>query len=275
MEYINSIRGIDLALYRHATVKRKLDLRLDETGSRNYEEYLNYLMANPGEINNLIRALTIKFSNFFRNPLVFELLYSSVLPELISEFRFLKVWSIGCANGEEPYSIALIINELLKREKDYFDYKVLGTDIDSTAIEKALKGEYHENELLEVKKKYLDAFFQKISELREPLHGHEHIFRIRNEIKSMVEFTCDDLIGALKSKKAFPGAYNLILCRNVLIYMNRSLQEEVLRSLSERIYENGYLVLGETETIPEAVKNKFSQAFPGVKIYKKIAASQR
>lgn len=218
--------------------------------------------------------MTIKFSNFFRNPLVFELLYSSILPELIAEFRFLKVWSVGCANGEEPYSIAIMINELLKREKDFFDYKILGTDLDGGAIEKALKGEYHENDLLEVKKRYLDDFFQKISEPGETPHGHVHMFRISNEIKSMVKFACDDLIGALKTKKAFPDAYNLILCRNVLIYMNRSLQEEVLRSFSEKIYGNGYLVIGESETIPEAIKDKFSQIFPGVKIYKKLPASQ-
>ncbi|MEW6109652.1 MAG: protein-glutamate O-methyltransferase CheR [Nitrospirota bacterium] len=271
-EYIHKTRGIDFALYRHATIKRKLDLLLEETGLSSYSDYLQYLKSNSDEIDNLIKTLTIKVSNFFRNPLVYELLYSNVLPEIISEFRFLKVWSIGCANGEEPYSIAIMVNELLKKERDFFDVKILGTDIDSEAIGKAITGEYHENELSEVKKKYLDAFFQKIPGPHNPLHEQEHIYRINNEIKSLVTLSCEDMIGRLRSRKLRLEAYNLLLCRNVLIYMNRELQEEILKNLSEIIYENGYLVLGETETIPEIYRNSFNQIFPGVKIYKKLTS---
>src|SRR3990172_10812902 len=93
-EFVNGIRGVDFALYRQATVTRKLGLRLEETRTYNCREYLSYLKAHPEELDNLIRALTIKVSNFFRNPLVFELLDAFILPELIAQFRSLDRKSV-------------------------------------------------------------------------------------------------------------------------------------------------------------------------------------
>ena len=246
-------------------------MRLDETGKANPQEYLGYLKLHPSEVDNLINTLTINVSNFFRNPLVYELLFSEVLPELISVFRFLKVWSVGCANGEEPYSTAMMISELLKREQDYFDVSIFGSDIDSEAVGRALKGEYREGELAEVKKKHIDAFFRKVSKSDEALAMHEDVYRISREIKAMVKFESSDLIADLKTGRKKLGACNLILCRNVLLYMNRSLQAEVFKDLSDKLYESGYLVIGATETLPESFRDKFEQVFPGVKIFKKKA----
>jgi len=270
-EFINKNRGIDFSLYRQATIKRKLKLRLDETGKANSQEYLSYLKLHPEEVDVLINTLTINVSNFFRNPLVYELLFSEVLPELISGFRFLKVWSVGCANGEEPYSIAMMTNELLKREQDYFDVSIFGCDIDSEAVGRALKGEYREGELSEVKKKHMDAFFRQVSKSDESLSMHEDVYKINDEIKAMVKFESSDLIADLKTGRKKLGDYNLILCRNVLIYMNMSLQAEVFKDLSDKLYENGYLVIGATETLPESLRENFEQVFPGVKIFKKKA----
>lgn len=268
LKYVNETRGIDFSLYRNATVKRKIELRLEETDSKNYEDYLLYLRSNPEEIDKIIRDLTIKFSNFFRNPLVYELLYSNVLPELIAEFRFLKAWSIGCANGEEPYSLAIITNDLLKKERDFFDVAITGSDIDCNAIEKGMKGEFPNTDLAEVKKKYIDSCFKQIPDVLGQ-YTQEHVYSINEEIRSLVKLNCYDIVSHFKEKKAFPDAFNIILCRNVLIYMNRALQEEVYQGIAERIYENGYLVIGETETLPETVRSRFDQVFPGVKIFKK------
>lgn len=204
---------------------------------------------------------------------MFELLYSNVLPELISDFRFLKAWSIGCANGEEPYSLAIMINDLLKRERDFFDVAITGTDIDREAIEKGLKGEFPNTELAEVKKKYIDACFKQIPDIHRQ-YTQEHIYSINKEIRSLVELRCDDIVRHFKEKQSFPEAFNIILCRNVLIYMNRSLQEEIYQGITEKIYEKGYLVIGETETLPDIVRNNFDQVFPGVKIFRKRVGSK-
>ncbi|MBI5639213.1 MAG: protein-glutamate O-methyltransferase CheR [Nitrospirae bacterium] len=269
LEHVHDMRGIDFNLYREATVARKIDLRLEETRAHHYKAYLDYLRANPEELDILIKTLTIRVSNFFRNPLVFELLNSFILPDLISGFRFLKIWSLGCAHGEEPYSVAILIHDLMKKEKGVLDVKILGTDICDGAIEKALKGEYPDSELLEVKKKHLDAFFQLMSHVRIAFPESRDTYRIDDEIKSMVTFECGDMLGRLKSEKSRGNAFNLMLCRNVLIYMNKTLQNEVMLHINDILTSGGYLILGESETLPEMFKKDFQQIFPGVKIFRK------
>lgn len=268
-EYINGLRGIDFSLYRHATVARKLDLRLDETDTRSYTEYLAYLKSHPREIDNLIKALTIKVSNFFRNPLVYELLHSRVLPALISEFGELKVWSLGCASGEEPYSVAMMLYELLRRERETFRVEILSTDVDPEVIKKAVEGEYPESELEEVKKKHLDAFFSEIPAADKHFPGHKRCYTVKDEIKSMVKFECGDIAIKLKEQGTGRGVFHIILCRNVLIYMNRALQQKICSYITDILDPNGYLIIGESETIPETSRNAFVQLYPGVKIYKK------
>jgi len=268
LEYIQAMRGIDFSLYRRATVSRKLELRLQETKSRDYRKYLAFLKANPDELQALVRTLTIKVSNFFRNPVVFELLSSRVLPELAAEFGFLKAWSLGCANGEEPYSIAMIVHEFQSQENLSFVYQIQGTDVDPDAIEKARKGEYSDEELFETKRKYIEKYFVTTGYQPNSGYGHEQ-FRLTDEIKSMVRFSSDNIMSMLLHKRAYLGSYNLILCRNVLIYLNREMQEEMIRAIGDILYDKGCLVLGEAETMPESVRQEFEQPFPGIKIFRK------
>jgi chemotaxis protein methyltransferase CheR len=254
-------------------VARKLDLRLDETDTRSYTEYLGYLKSHPGEIDNLIKALTIKVSNFFRNPLVFELLRSRVLPALLSEFGTLRIWSLGCATGEEPYSVAVILKELLAKERDTFRVEILGTDIDAEAVRKAVAGEYSGDELLEVKKKHLDASFHRVPPTDQHHAGQKPRYGVNEEIKSMVRFEPGDIVAALRQRERAKGAFHLILCRNVLIYMNRALQQKIVGDIADIIAPNGYFIIGESETIPETSRNAFAQVFPGVKIYRKTTGA--
>lgn len=272
MEYIHAERGIDFSHYRYATVVRKLGLRLQESGCSTYEEYLAFLKGHPEEMQPLVRALTIKVSNFFRNPLVFELLNSTVLPQLATEFGFLKVWSIGCAHGEEPYSVAILIHELLTHENLSFSYNILGTDIDPDAIERARAGEYPEGELVETKRRFIDAYFTR-SALRPPSgYGSDH-YLLNSEIRSMVRLSSSNVVDHLLYKRSYMGSYNLVLCRNVLIYMDMSMQERLCRALEDILYEDGYLVLGATETMPESIRPGFEQPVPGVRIFRKRRSS--
>jgi chemotaxis methyl-accepting protein methylase len=268
LEYIHLSRGIDFSLYRQATVLRKLEFRLQETKSRDFKEYLSFLKTNPDEFHAMISALTIKVSNFFRNPVVFELLSSRVLPELAAEFGFLKAWSLGCANGEEPYSVAMIVHEFQAEENLSFVYHIQGTDIDPEAIKIAGKGEYSDEELFETKRKYLDAYFIRLPHHFGTCLGHER-YQIKDEVKSMVRFSSDNIMKMLLHKRVYLGSYNLILCRNVLIYLNRAMQEEMIRAVGDILYDKGYLVLGEAETMPESVRQEFEQPFPGIKIFRK------
>lgn len=268
LEYIHAMRGIDFSLYRQATVSRKLELRLQETKNRDYKKYLSFLKANPDELQFLVRTLTIKVSNFFRNPVVFELLSSRVLPELAAEFGFLKAWSLGCANGEEPYSVAMIIREFQSQENLSFSSQIQGTDVDPDAVEKARKGEYSDEELIETKKRYVEQYFSKLPH-KSGVSAARERYQIKDEIRSMVRFSSENIMNMLLHKRAYLGSYNLILCRNVLIYLNREMQEEMIRAIGNILYDKGYLVLGEAETMPESVRQEFEQPFPGIKIFRK------
>jgi len=272
LEYIHEERGIDFSHYRYATVVRKLFLRLQESACRDYEEYLAFLKAHPEEMQPLVRTLTIKVSNFFRNPLVFELLYTSVIPELVDEFGFLKVWSIGCAHGEEPYSIAILVHELLTQENLSFSYNIQGTDVDPDAIERARTGEYAEGDLVETKRRFIDAYFTKSVASPASEYGSER-YILNSEIRSMVRFSSNNIIDQLLYRRAYIGNYNLVLCRNVLIYMNIAMQERIFRALGDILYEDGYLVLGASETMPESVRSGFEQPVPDVRIFRKRRSS--
>ncbi len=246
---------------------RKLDLRLQSAGCRDYREYLAFLQAHPGEMQDLVRTLTIKASNFFRNPLVFELLHSTVIPELVSDFGFLKAWSIGCAYGEEPYSLAMIVHELLAEENLSFAHNIQGTDVDPDAIEKAKQGEFPEGELVEAKQRYIETCFTRHV---PPSSGPGAVtYRVKSEIRSMVRFSCTNIMDQLLYKRAYLGSYNLVLCRNFLVYMNKDMQEELFRALQDILYLKGFLVLGETETMPESLRPGFEQPFPGIRVFKK------
>jgi chemotaxis methyl-accepting protein methylase len=266
--FINETRGIDFSLYRHATMIRKVDLRISETRSDTYRGYLAYLKSHPEELDLLIKAVSIQVSKFFRNPLVYELLDTFVVPELMTEFGFLKAWSLGCANGEEPYSLAMIARELLRGGRSA-DVRILGTDISSSAIEKASGGTYNEGDLSEVKKKYLDAYFNPVPRLSDARQGQERLFRVSTEVKSMVNLECADMLIRLKLSRDKGVRYNLICCRNVLIYMSKVLQSEVIGLINDALYDNGYLVIGEVEMIPVAARASLIQPFPGIKIFKK------
>lgn len=267
LEYVHQERGIDFSRYRTATVARKLDLRLRESSCSGYREYLSFLKSHPEEMQALVRTLTIKVSNFFRNPLVFELLDTTVLPELAAEFGFLKIWSIGCAYGEEPYTVAMLVRELLQ-ERSSVEFQIRGTDVDPDAIGKARQGIYPAGELVETKRRYIDAYFTKSDISPASGYGSER-YLLSSEIRSMVRFSCSNIMDQLLYKRPQMGNFNLILCRNVLIYMNLTMQEQLFRALEDMLYENGCLVLGEAETMPNSIRPDFEQPFPGIKIFRK------
>ena len=280
--YIENIRGIDFGLYRHATVVRKTALRLEKTGCSTYDQYLAYLTQHPDELDELIDELTIKVSNFFRNPVVFEVLHDIVLPEIAARFGYLKVWSLGCAKGEEPYSIAILVHDLMKKAGLKANLSLLGTDLCDGAVEKAAQGLYRESDLAETKKRYVDTYFRRVSPSpssgtrshaglqNEAAFLKEDRYLLIDEIRAMTQFECADVLSALKSPHA-PPEFNLILCRNLMIYMNKSLQQEVLSQIADLLPLGGYLVIGQSETILDSFNGVFSQPFPEIKIFRKVA----
>lgn len=269
LAYVNKRRGIDFSLYRHATVIRKLDLRLHATKTVSYAAYLEYLKSHPAEIERLVGSLTIKVTGFFRDRPVFEVLASSVIPEIMSRFGNLRIWSLGCASGEEPYSLAIIVCDLLRKQKAGMSVKIVGTDIDAGAMEKAVRGEYPEDAVADVRKEYVDRFFR----VTQGPASKGRLYAVSDPIKSVVRFERDDILSGLGQAKDSGRLYHIVLCRNVMIYMNSALRERTVSDISGILHAGGYMIIGESETLPDSVSDRFTRAFTDMKIYRRKSHS--
>lgn len=261
LDYIKDQRAIDFNAYRPNTIRRRLDLRLSATRMPDYASYNKYIRENPDELEALIDALTIKVSYFFRNPLVFEALQDIVLPELLDTFKdgILRVWCAGCARGEEAYSIAILIREIVSKQVLCPKVFIIGTDIDREALENAKKAVYKADSVLEVKKGYLDRYFD----------AKDGFYLLKEEITSLATFAYHDVTTLTTPKEGIFSDYHLILCRNVLIYFNRELSEKIFNGFSGFILRNGYLILGEAETFMPQLTKDYERIMRGTKIFRK------
>ena len=262
MEHVRGLRGIDFTVYKPGTIRRRLQLRLAATGMPDYASYHKYLIENPGEMDALIDSLTIKVSYFFRNPFVFEALHEFVLPEIMDAFKddTLRIWCAGCATGEEPYSLAILLKEFIKKEAISPKVFIIGTDIDRQALKDAEKALYSADSLSEVKKGCLDRHFT----------FKDGLYRLDEEIRSMVTFAYHDVTDLSPPREGIFSDYHLIFCRNVLIYFEQDTCKKVLNSLSGFILQSGCLALGEAEAMPPELMNDFEEALRKTKLFRRV-----
>jgi len=259
--------GYDFSQYRQGTIKRRIAKRLWTIGVKDIQTYITILERDLNECKRLIQELTIKVSQFFRNPYVFEILNIMILPEILEIKKkqkdcMIRIWSAGCAYGEEAYSIAMLLMEYFKQKKIFNDYKIsiFATDIDEKALIKAKQGIYDEEAVLEVKKKFLDKYFI-----------YNGLYKVTDEIKQLVNFYEHDVTS--QRQIAPPGGvicnYDMILCRNLLIYLSDPLQKRVISNFSKSLNPGGYLILGESEYIPKEFEEIFILKDRHGKIYQK------
>lgn len=242
--YLNEKRSFDFSGNRPAMIGRRIKKRLTATQSANFHDYLNYLKIHPRELDSLIDVLTINVSRFFRNTLTFEYIAGRVLPAIIWQKtetldHSLRVWSAGCSTGEEPYSVAILINELIKKEELNLNLNIFATDIDEGALKKAQAGVYPFESIKSIKYRLLKKYFTIDDES----------YTLNSEIKELVSFSFYDM---LDKKTYVPpesvfGNFDLVLCRNVLIYFQTEYQDIIFDKLHRSLSKNGYLVLGEAE----------------------------
>lgn len=263
-DHVKEKRMLDFSAYGQNTVRRRLQLRLSATGAPDYASYLAYLREHPDELNALVDALLVKVSYFFRNSLVFENLLAIVLPELLDACRgdVLKIWCAGCARGEEAYSVAMLIKELVGNESFMPRTFIIGTDIDRAALEDARKAEFKPDSLGEMKKAYLDRY----------VTVQDDLYTVTKEIRDMVTFAFHDVTTCTAPKEGIFSDYHLILCRNVIIYFDRGLSERILTGFSDLIPGNGYLVLGEAESLSPRISGGYAELARMTKIFKKRAS---
>lgn len=244
-EFISGQSGIKMPPVKRIMLQSRLQKRLRHLKMHSFKEYIEYLFSQEGQKKELIHMLDVVSTNktdFFREPVHFEFLREQALPEYRERYpanRPMKIWSAGCSSGEEPYTIAITMEEW-KAENPTFDYSIVGTDISTDILKKALQAIYKEDKVDVIphilKKKYL---------LRSKDRQNPTV-RVAGSLRNKVTYYRLNFMDASYNLK---DMFDVIFCRNVLIYFNRETQEEVLRKLCTRLHPGGYLFIGHSESI--------------------------
>lgn len=241
LDYVKQRRGIDFHAYRQSMIERRLIGRMIQSHAPDLQTYLSFL-EDDDEIDKLISYLTIKVSQFLRDPRTFNIISSQVIPEIIRRKEaneHLRIWSAGCGFGEEAYSIALVLKQSVSPEV-YERVEIIATDIDEQALRVAAAGNYPT--------RYLKGLpFTTIANDFSCKHnGSEIEYSIADDYKKIVRFMQHDLVTA-KTGPLGNISFDLVLCRNVQIYLHRSVQERVQLLLRNHLMPNGYLCFGKAE----------------------------
>ncbi|MFK5927779.1 MAG: protein-glutamate O-methyltransferase CheR [Desulfuromusa sp.] len=255
-EILYEQQNFHLEGYKVLCIKRRLAARIRAVGYNDSVAYIEVLRTSIREQEQLLAALSIHVSHFFRNESVFKVLEKHILPELLETSRRnhskLRIWSVGCANGEEPYSMAL----LCQKQRSKGDLlSIVGTDLSPEALTRAKRGIFPAERVRNVPGEMLADFFCQ----------DEDQYRLVEAVREQVQFFRHDIL----SDQPFYRA-NLVLCRNLLIYFSREQQQRILEILAAVLLPGGYLVLGRAETMASSCRNLFVCVDPAERIYQRV-----
>ncbi len=237
LSYLRSVRGVDLSGYKRTSLVRRAQRRLADTGVAGFADYLDYLQVHPEECSRLIESLLINVTSFFRDAAAWEHLRLALLPDLLSRKGAdepIRVWSAGCASGEEAFSVAILLAEALDPEDFRGRVKIYATDLDEDALRVARGASYDADSLKEMPPGLREKYF-------EPGSGR---LVLRPDLRRAVIFGRHDLV-----QDAPISRLDLLVCRNVLMYFNAETQARVLARLHFALSEPGILFLGRAEML--------------------------
>ena len=260
MTLLRQSAGVDFTQYKQSTIERRIERRMAVHRLEKLEDYLHHVEANRSELDVLYRDILIGVTNFFRDRAVFEEIKTTVLPRIFehrSREQPVRIWSAGCASGEEAYSLAICALEYLGEKAAEYQVQIFGTDLDDEAIRAARHGLFPKNIELDVSPERLQRFFSRT----------EREYQISRNIREMVIFAEQNL-----AKDPPFSRLDLICCRNLLIYMQQPLQKKVLRILHYALNLDGFLVLGNAESVGDAA-DLFSTVDRKLKIFSKKNAA--
>lgn len=257
--FFHQQKGVDLSLYRQTFVQRRLSLRMSITKTQDLNEYTFFIKKNPEEFSNLLDALGVNVTEFFRDQEVFAMIRQAVIPELLKKkaagnTRTFRIWSAACASGEEAYSLAILMQEELSGKND-LSVRIWATDMDKEALAKAAKAEYNAGDLKKLDKKVLEKYFIPV---------YNNRYQLKDEIRQIVKFQQHNLTTDIPL-----NFMDMIFCRNMMIYLNRKQQEVLIGKFHEALNSVGYLVVGKIENVWN--KDLFCPVAPKDKIYLKVS----
>lgn len=246
--------GKDLRQFKKPFLNRRINARMRAVGVRDGSEYAKLLELDSGESLLLFKSFSINVTEFYRDEFVWECLSSQVIPKILqNNVAPLKIWCAGCASGEEPYSLAILFNEAIGKS---CRFNIVANDINIEALQRAKKGQFVSSSLKNLSPELIAKYFVKTDNDR---------YEVSDEIKQLVRLEHGDILSVEVDR------VNLISCRNVLIYYDKPTQELLFKKFHSTLTRNGYLVIGQDETMlgVEAAK-LFSCLFPRERIYSKV-----
>jgi chemotaxis protein methyltransferase CheR len=246
---IKKFTGIDLSLYKEAQMKRRLTSLYEKKGYKTFQEYFRAIEKEHRVLNEFLDRMTINVSEFYRNAARWDVLEKKILPRLLNSTRKLKIWSAACSTGEEPYTIAMVLSKLVPLSQ----IEIAATDIDENVLARARLGIYPERSLNEVPPEMKKKYFTK---------DGDH-YKVAEEIKKTVKFRKQNLLA-----DKFDSGFDLIVCRNVLIYFTEDAKSQLYVKFSDALKQDGVFFVGSTEQIfnPNQYKFETEDTF----FYKKI-----
>jgi chemotaxis protein methyltransferase CheR len=234
--------GIFLSDAKRELVYSRLSRRLRKLKLRGFDQYCK-LLANedPTEITEFINAITTNLTSFFREPHHFDYLANTALPEITNRNRHqqrIRVWSAGCSTGEEPYSIAIILKEAMPRQESW-DIQILATDLDSNVVAHAQDGVYQQERIEDLSQQRIQRWFQRGK------GDNAGKVRVVPELRELISFRHLNLMREWPMK----GPFDIIFCRNVVIYFDKETQRTLFRRFAGLLGGDGYLFIGHSESL--------------------------
>lgn len=242
-EFIYKQCGIKLTDTKRVLLESRLQKRLAQLNLTSFQDYYQFVISPAGrteELVHMIDAVATNKTDFFREPVHFHFMQSDILPAFAqqSASRVFKVWSSACSSGEEPYTIAMVLEEF--RQFHRFDYRITATDISTKILEKAIQAIYPERTIMDVSMELRRKYMMRSKDKTNTT------VRMAPEIRQKVQFKRLNLMDASLD---VDRDFDIVFCRNVLIYFDRKTQEEVVRKLIDHLKPGGYLFIGHSESI--------------------------
>ncbi len=237
LDFVKQSRGFDFTGYKRSSIERRVSKRMAEVGVERYDEYIDYLQLNSGEFAELFNTLLINTTAFFRDPQAWNILAGEVVPQLLAARppdSPLRIWSAGCASGEEPYTVAMVFARVMGDAAFRERVKIYATDVDEEALEQARHGAYLPRQIEDIPRDALERFFEQTDQR----------FVFRKDLRRCVIFGRNDLV-----QDAPISHIDLLVCRNTLMYFTAETQAQILRRLHFALDDDGVLMLGRSEML--------------------------
>ena len=254
-QFVEQKLGMQCSNYKEDYIRRRLLSRMRSSGNDTYKDYLRYLQATPPELENLRNALTINVTEFFRDAQVYEYIRKDILPLLLRQRKRLRIWCAGCSTGEEPYSIAMMLSEIMAQDPA-ISARIFATDIDKNVLSKAKEGIYTGKAMIKLSEAQVHRHFTSLPD------GN---FQVKPYLQDLVHFQPHDLMSGVPVSRWL----DLVICRNVTIYFTEKQKDELAKMFHAALVSGGFYIMGKTEYLGRASDSLFAPHDSLQKIFKR------